>query len=255
MLKYILRNFPLLYGKGVLTMQYKRILLKLSGEALSGNTNELYDEQFLSNIAEQLKICLDRGMQISIIVGAGNIWRGRQGEWMDRCRADGMGMLATVINAIALEDAFIRHGLAATVMTATQMAPYGELFTPESAIDAMEQGKIVIFGGGLGQAFFSTDTAASLRAAQIKADAILLAKNIDGIYDRDPNGKDGHLAKKYDEISCIRILTEKLRAIDYTSAALNMESGITAVAFALSEENAILRVAEGENIGTLITPN
>ena len=236
-------------------MQYKRILLKLSGEALSGNTNELYDEQFLAGIANQLKACLAEGMQISIIVGAGNIWRGRQGEWMDRCRADGMGMLATVINAIALQDAFLRHGIAAEVMTATQMAPYGQLFSPEAAIAAMEQGKVVIFGGGLGQAFFSTDTAASLRAAQIQADAILLAKNIDGIYDRDPNGKEGHLAKKYDEISCTRILTEKLRAIDFTSAALNMESGITAVAFALGEENSILRVASGERIGTLITPN
>ncbi len=236
-------------------MQYKRILLKLSGEALAGNTNELYDEQFLAHIADQIKTCLAQGMQISIIVGAGNIWRGRQGEWMDRCRADSMGMLATVINAIALQDAFLRHGLSAKVMTATKMAPYGELFTPEAAIKAMEEGNVVIFGGGLGQAFFSTDTAASLRAAQIKADAILLAKNIDGIYDRDPNGKDGHLAKKYSEISCSRILSEKLRAIDYTAAALNMESGIAAVAFALEEENSILRVAAGEQIGTLITPN
>lgn len=236
-------------------MQYKRILLKLSGEALAGNTNELYDEQFLAHIADQIKTCLAQGMQISIIVGAGNIWRGRQGEWMDRCRADSMGMLATVINAIALQDAFLRHGLSAKVMTATKMAPYGELFTPEAAIKAMEEGNVVIFGGGLGQAFFSTDTAASLRAAQIKADAILLAKNIDGIYDRDPHGKDGHLAKKYSEISCSRILSEKLRAIDYTAAALNMESGIAAVAFALEEENSILRVAAGEQIGTLITPN
>lgn len=241
--------------KGVFTMQYKRILLKLSGEALAGNTGELYDELFLTRIAQQLKACQEAGVQISVIVGAGNIWRGRQGERMDRCRADSMGMLATVINAIALQDAFLRHGLSAKVMTATKMSPYGELFSPEKAIEAMNQGNIVIFGGGLGQAFFSTDTAASLRAAQIQADAILLAKQIDGIYDRDPHGVDGNMAKKYTEISCTQIIAERLRAIDLTSAALNIESGITAIAFALQEDNSIFRVASGEAIGTVITPN
>ena len=157
-------------------MKYKRILLKLSGEALSGNSGSLYDTAFLLTITNQIRACLDAGMQIGLIVGAGNIWRGRQGALMDRCRADHMGMLATVINAIALQDTFISAGIPARVMTATDMTPFTEFFTPEKAIEALEKGEVVIFGGGLGQAFFSTDTAASLRAAQIKADAILLAK-------------------------------------------------------------------------------
>lgn len=236
-------------------MKYKRILLKLSGEALAGHTDGLYDQAFLAAVAKEIRTCLDAGMQISVIVGAGNIWRGREGAEMDRCRADSMGMLATVINAIALQDAFLRAGIPARVMTATKMAPYGELFTPENAIAAMEKGDVVIFGGGLGQAYFSTDTAASLRAAQIGADAILLAKNIDGIYDRDPHGPDGASARRYDEISCSRIISEKLHAIDLTAAALNLESGIPSVAFALAEENSILRAAAGEAIGTLITPD
>ena len=140
-------------------------------------------------------------------------------------------------------------------MTATDMSPFTELFTPEKAIEALERGEVVIFGGGLGQAFFSTDTAASLRAAQIKADAMLLAKNIDGIYDRDPNGKDGKNAVKFKTISCSEIVSKKLRAIDLTSAALNMESHIPAIAFFLGDHNSILRVAQGEELGTVITPD
>ncbi|MBO5788491.1 MAG: uridine monophosphate kinase [Clostridia bacterium] len=234
-------------------MAYKRILLKLSGESLMGNSDGLYDQDFLARIAGQLKACREEGIGIGVIVGAGNIWRGREGKCMDRCRADSMGMLATVINAIALKDAFLRHGLQARVFTATSMPAFGDYFTPEAAIAAIEKGEIAIFGGGSSQAFFSTDTAASLRAAQIKADVLLMAKNIDGIYDRDPNGEDGHLAQKYESVSCTRIVAEKLRAIDLTSAALNLESGIPAVAFALEEENSILRAAHGEKIGTIIT--
>lgn len=236
-------------------MKYKRVLLKLSGEALAGQTDGLYDRAFMAKIAQEFHICLERGMQIGVIVGAGNIWRGREGADMDRCRADSMGMLATVINAIALQDALLRAGIPARVMTATPMAPHAELFTPQEAVAALERGEVVIFGGGLGQAFFSTDTAASLRAAQIDADAILLAKNIDGIYDRDPHGPEGDLAKKFDTVSCSRIVSGKLHAIDLTAAALNMESGIPAVAFALSDEGSILRAAAGEPIGTVITPD
>ena len=234
-------------------MKYRRILLKLSGEALSAGSGKLYDDAFIAQIASNLRKCLDEGVQIAVIVGAGNIWRGRQGTEMDRGRADEMGMLATVINSIALKDAFIRAGIAARVMTATHMEPFADFFTADAAIAAMEKGEIVIFGGGLGQPYFSTDTAASLRAAQIQADAILLAKNIDGIYDRDPNGPDGKNAVKYDTISCSTIISKKLHAIDLTAAALNMESKIPSVAFALNEPENILLVAKGNAVGTIIT--
>ncbi|MBP5210014.1 MAG: uridine monophosphate kinase [Clostridia bacterium] len=236
-------------------MKYRRILLKLSGEALSGGTDRLYDDTFLREISSEIAACVDAGVEVAVIVGAGNIWRGRQGGEMDRCTADAMGILATVINAIALSDAFRRAGLRARVMTATLMQPFAELFTPDAARQALGRGEVVIFGGGLGEAWFSTDTAASLRAAQIEADAILLAKTVDGVYDRDPHGPDGQNAQRYKSVSCSRIIGEKLHAIDLTAAALNLESGIPAVAFALSEPRAILRAAEGEEIGTVITPD
>ena len=236
-------------------MKYRRILLKLSGEALAADSGQLYHEETLATIARQLRACLDKGVQIAVTVGAGNIWSGRQTDEMDRNRADSMGMLATVINSIALQDAFLRYGVPARVMTTTPMEPHAEMFCADAAVRALEAGEVVIFGGGNGLPYFSTDTTASVRAAQIGADAILLAKNVDGIYDRDPNGPEGHLAQKYPTVSCTDIIHKGLRAIDLTAAALNLANGMPAVAFALNPAENILHVAEGEPIGTVIEPN
>ena len=160
--------------------KYKRILLKLSGEALA-DTNGILNFEFISSVAKVLKKCTDAGVEVGVIVGAGNIWRGRQGGEMNRARADHMGMLATTINSLALQDTFIQHGLDTVVMTAVEMKAFAEPYTTRGAINALSEGKVVIFGCGLGSPYFSTDTAAALRGAEIEADAILMAKNIDGV--------------------------------------------------------------------------
>ena len=165
------------------TPKYKRILLKLSGEALApADGSSILDFDFMAKVAKQVKRCVEMGVQVGIIVGAGNIWRGRQGTEMDRCRADHMGMLATAINSLGLQDVFIREGMDTVVMTAVEMKAYADAYNSRDAIRALESGKVVIFGCGLGTPFFSTDTAAVLRAAEIGADCILMAKNIDAIY-------------------------------------------------------------------------
>ena len=227
--------------------KYKRILLKLSGEALSGKDGIL-DFDFITSVAKVLKKCSDEGVQIGIIVGAGNIWRGRQGGDMDRVRADHMGMLATTINALALQDTFIQNGLDAVVMTAVEMKTFAEQYVTRDAISALESGKVVIFGCGLGSPFFSTDTAAALRAAEIKADAILMAKNIDGVYSADPK-KDPN-AIRYDEITYQEVIAKELKALDMTATAFCLENGICSYAFGLKDPMNIYRVAMGEKIGT-----
>ena len=227
--------------------KYKRILLKLSGEALSGKDGIL-DFDFIAKVAEVLKKCVDAGVQVGVIVGAGNIWRGRQGGDMDRVRADHMGMLATTINSLALQDTFIQHGLDTVVMTAVEMKTFAEQYVTRDAIAALENGKVVIFGGGLGSPFFSTDTAAALRAAEIKADAILMAKNIDAVYSADPK-KDPN-AVRYDEITYKEVIAKELKALDMTATAFCLENGICAYAFGLKDPMNIYRVAMGEKIGT-----
>ena len=228
--------------------KYKRILLKLSGEALAAGSDGIYNFDFINDIADVLKKCLEQNVQIGIIVGAGNIWRGRQGGKMDRVRADSMGMLATTINALALQDTFIQAGIDAEVMTAVPMEAFAEPYVARNARKALEAGKVVIFGCGLGSPYFSTDTAAVLRAAEIEADVILLAKNIDGIYSADP--KLDPTAKRYDEITYKEILTKELRALDLTSAAFCMDNKINAYAFGLNDPMNIYRVVMGEKIGT-----
>ena len=227
--------------------KYKRILLKLSGEALAGKDNIL-DFDFITSVAEVLKKCTDSGIQVAVIVGAGNIWRGRQGGSMDRVRADQMGMLATTVNALALEDTFRHCGLKAVAMTSVEMNAFAEQYTIRNAVEALENGKVVIFGCGLGSPFFSTDTAAALRAAEISADALLLAKNIDGIYTADP--KLDPTAVRYDEITYNDVLSKELKALDLTAAAFCMDNGITSYAFELKDPMNIYRVAMGEKIGT-----
>ncbi len=227
--------------------KYKRILLKLSGEALSSKDGIL-DFDFISSVAEVLKKCVAEKIEVGVIVGAGNIWRGRQGGDMDRVRADHMGMLATTINALALQDTFIQHGLDAVVMTAVEMKTFAEPYVTRDAIKALEEGKVVIFGCGLGSPFFSTDTAAALRASEIKADAILMAKNIDGVYSADP--KVDANAFRYDEITYKEVLAKELKALDLTATAFCMDNGIRAYAFELKDPMNIYRVAMGEKIGT-----
>lgn len=227
--------------------KYKRILLKLSGEALA-DKNGILNFEFISSVAEVLKKCVDEGIEVGVIVGAGNIWRGRQGGEMNRARADHMGMLATTINALALQDTFVQHGLDAVVMTAVEMKAFAEPYTSRGAIEALSSGKTVILGCGLGSPYFSTDTAAALRASEIEADAMLMAKNIDGVYTADPK-KDAS-AVKYDEITYAEMIAKELGALDLTAAAFCMANDITAYAFELKDPMNIYRVAMGEKIGT-----
>ena len=226
----------------------KRVLLKLSGEALSAGSGEIYDIAFVDKVAAALKECCDKGHEIAVVVGAGNIWRGRAGGDMDRTDADRMGMLATVINSICLKDALIRQGAEAVVMTSVPMYPFAEVYSSDAAKAALSQGKIVVLGCGLGSPYFSTDTAAALRAAEIEADAILMAKNIDGVYSADPR-KDPN-AVKYDEITYAEMIAKELGALDLTAAAFCMANGITSYAFELKDPMNIYRVAMGEKIGT-----
>lgn len=227
--------------------KYKRILLKLSGEALS-DKNGILNFDFISSVADVLKKCVDSGIEVGVIVGAGNIWRGRQGGEMNRARADHMGMLATTINSLALQDTFLQHGIDTVVMTAVEMKAFAEPYTTRGAISALEAGKVVVFGCGLGSPYFSTDTAAALRGAEIEADAILMAKNIDGVYTADP--KKDSSAKKYDELTYAELIAKELGALDLTAAAFCMANDITSYAFELKDPMNIYRVAMGEKIGT-----
>ena len=230
--------------------KYKRVLLKLSGEALSAGDKGILDFDFIADIAAVLKKCISEGVEIGIIVGAGNIWRGRQGGKMDRVRADSMGMLATTINALALQDTFIQNGLDTVVMTAVEMNAFADRYTTRDAVAALKAGKVVIFGAGLGAPYFSTDTAAVLRAAEIEADAVLMAKNIDGVYSADPMRDP--TAVKYDEITYKEILKNELKALDLTATTFCMDNNIKVYAFELKDPMNIYRVIKGEKIGTEI---
>ena len=227
---------------------YKRVLVKLSGEAMQGKDG-IIDFDMLEGVAKVLKQCVDEGVQVAVVVGAGNIWRGaRQGKNMNRCLADHMGMLATVINSLAIKNAVINAGCKATVMTPVDMTEFAERYSDERAIERLEDGYVTIFCCGTGNPFFSTDTGAVLRAAEIKADIVLMAKNIDGIYDKDPAKHPD--AKKYDKISYAEILDKKLAAYDLTATAFCAANSIRTYAFALKDPNNILRVIHGECIGT-----
>jgi uridylate kinase len=233
-----------------MSISYKRVLLKLSGEALAGE-NGIINYDYIREIGKIVRGAVEEGAQIAIVVGAGNIWRGRQGFVdMDRVRADQMGMLATVINALAIQDAFAAEGCEAVVMTAAEMNAFAEHFTKRDAIKALEAGKVVIFGGGTGSPFFSTDTTAVLRAAEIEADVIMMAKNIDAIYTADPR-KDPN-AVRLEETTYEYILENKLGAIDITAASLAMDNGLPLYCFGLDKAENIGRVIRGEKIGTIV---
>ena len=230
------------------TPKYKRVLLKLSGEALAEGADGILNFDFISSVAQTLKKCVDAGVEIGVIVGAGNIWRGRQGGSMDRVRADSMGMLATTINALALQDTFIQAGLDTKVMTAVEMETFADKYVTRNAVKALEEGKVIIFGCGLGAPYFSTDTAAVLRAAEIQADAVLMAKNIDGVYSADP--RLDPTAVRYDEISYKDVLKKELKALDLTATTFCMDNDIRCYAFELQDPMNIYRVIMGEKIGT-----
>lgn len=229
---------------------YKRILIKLSGEALAGEKGYGIDTEVLQKVAQQLEDVYNSGVEMGIIIGAGNIWRGRQGTNMDRTTADHMGMLATVLNSLALQDVLEKRGVPTRVQTALTITRVAEPYILRKAMRHLEKKRIVIFACGTGNPYFSTDTAAALRAAEIGAEAILLAKNVDGIYDSDP--KKNPDAKKFDEISYMQVIEKGLSAMDTTAITLCMENKIPIVAFALNEKNSILRASQGENVGTII---
>lgn len=229
---------------------YKRILVKLSGEALSGEKGFGIDTDVLAKVAEQLEEVYKTGVEMGIIIGAGNFWRGRQGTNMDRSTADHMGMLATVLNSLALQDVLESRGVPTRVQTALTITRVAEPYILRKALRHLEKKRIVIFGCGTGNPYFSTDTAAALRAAEIGADAILLAKNVDGIYDSDP--KKNPDAKKFDEISYMQVIEKGLSAMDTTAITLCMENKIPIVAFGLNEKDSIMRAVKGEKIGTII---
>ena len=229
----------------------KRILLKLSGEALKHGDDDIYDSAFVDAVAESLVKCVSLGYEIAVVVGAGNIWRGRQGGEMDRTEADRMGMLATVINAICLKDAVIRAGGKAHAMSAVPMAPFAENYTAEAAKKYLSEGSIVVFGSGLGIPFLSTDTTGAVRAAEIGADAMLMAKNVDYIYTADPN-KDPN-AKKLDTIKASEVLAMNLKALDATATAFCLSTGMPIHVFGLKNPEDIIKAVKGEIVGTVVT--
>ena len=232
--------------------QYKRVLLKVSGEALAGDASRGLDFDVIGEVCDVIRKCSRAGVQIGIVVGGGNFWRGLKdgGDRMERTRADHMGMLATAINALALADVLEQKGVDVRVQTAIEMRAVAEPYIRSRAIRHMEKGRVVIFGCGTGNPFFSTDTAAVLRAAEIDADAILLAKNIDGVYSADPR-KDP-TAVKYDSISYDDVLAQHLEVMDSTATSLSMDNKIPVILFALKDPENIYRVVMGEKIDTIV---
>ena len=232
--------------------KYKRVLLKISGEALAGDASRGLDFQVIGRVCDVIKRCVAEGVQVGVVVGGGNFWRGLKdgGDAMERVRADHMGMLATAINALAVADVLEQKGVEVRVQTAIAMQAMAEPYIRSKAIRHLEKGRVVIFGCGTGNPFFSTDTAAVLRAAEIDADMILLAKNIDGVYSADP--KKDPSAKKYSKISYDEMLAQHLTVMDTTATSLSMDNKIPVLLFALKDPENIYRVVMGEEIGTIV---
>ena len=233
-----------------MSVKYKRVIIKISGEALAGENKMGFDQNVISKVVDQIVKVHDMGVQVAIVVGGGNFWRGRQGTEMERTTADHMGMLATVINALALQDAIERKGVPTRVQTALTITRVAEPYILRKALNHLDKNRVVIFACGTGNPFFSTDTAVALRAAEINADLILLAKNVDGIYDSDP--KTNPNAKKYKEIKYIDFISQGLKAMDTAAVAICMENKMPILAFGLDEEDSICKVIKGEELGTWI---
>ena len=229
----------------------KRVLLKLSGEALAGEQKRGFDEATVTEVAKQIKTIVDEGLQVGIVIGGGNFWRGRTSGAMDRSKADQIGMLATIMNCIYVSEIFRSVGMKTKVFTPFTMGPMAEMFTKDAAVDCLEKGVVTFFAGGTGHPYFSTDTTTTLRAVEIEADVILLAKAVDGVYDSDP--KVNPAAKKYDEIPIQQVIDQKLGVMDLTASIMCMENKMPMMVFGLNEENSIVNTLKGKFSGTKVT--
>ena len=231
---------------------YRRVLLKISGEALAGEKHTGFDFDVVTSVCSAVKKCIENGVQVGIVIGGGNFWRGvKDGAGhVERVSADRMGMLATCMNCLAVADVFRQMGVKASVQTSVDIQGVGTRYDTLHSIELMEQGTVVLFAGGTGAPFFSTDTASTLRAAEIHADAILLAKNIDGVYDDDP--RKNPAAVKFDEITYADVLARRLQVMDSTATSMAMDNNIPVIVFALADPENILRVLAGEKVGTTV---
>lgn len=230
--------------------KYNRVLVKLSGEALGGEGGRGFDHSVITRVVQELKKLVEAGIEVSVVIGGGNFWRGRTSGNMDRTKADQIGMLATVMNAIYVADVCQSEGVSSIVQTPFQVGSMTELFSKDRALLHMKNKTIVFFAGGTGHPYFSTDTGAALKGCEVEVDALLFAKNIDGVYDSDP--KINPNAKKYNQISCQQVLAQNLKAIDAAAATLCIDQKLPIVVFDLNQEEGILKAAAGEPIGTLI---
>lgn len=233
------------------TPVYRRVLLKLSGEALKNDAASILDFAYMDTVVQQIKHCVDSGVQVAIVIGAGNIWRGARGTDVNRTRADHMGMLATTINALALCSALENCGVETRVQTAIEMRSIAEPYIRGKAVRHLKKGRVVIFGCGTGNPFMSTDTTAALRAVEMEAEIILLAKKVDAVYDSDPNVNPN--AKKYDQLSFSDILGKELGVMDSTAASMCRDNNVPILVFGLDDPENIIRAVNGEKIGTLVT--
>ena len=231
-------------------LAYKRVLLKLSGEALAGDKKSGIDVEVVGKICDQVKVLTEMGVQVAIVVGGGNFWRGKYGHQMESTTSDYMGMLATAMNGLALQDALEARGLQTRLQTAIEMREIAEPYIKRKAWKHLERGRVVIFSCGTGHPFFTTDTGAALRAAEMGVEAILLAKTIDGVYSADP--KIDKTAVKYDEISYMDVLKQDLKVMDSTATALCKDNNIPLVVFAISEPENMVKAVKGENVGTIV---
>ncbi len=229
----------------------KRVLLKLSGEALAGPKKTGFDEPTVMGVAKQVKTLVDDGMEIGIVIGGGNFWRGRSSENIDRTKADQIGMLATVMNCIYVSEIFRAAGMQTEVMTPFACGAFTKLFSKDAANECFAAGKVVFFAGGTGHPYFSTDTATVLRAIEIEAEVILLAKAVDGVYDSDP--KDNPQAKKYDEVTIQEVIDKQLKVVDMTASIMCKEQKMPMLVFGLNEENSIVNTVNGHLNGTKVT--
>lgn len=233
-------------------MRYKRVLLKLSGEALAGEKKTGFDEATCVKVGRQVKELTDAGVQVAVVIGGGNFWRGRSSETIDRIKADHIGTLATVMNCIYVSEIFRFCGMETAVYTPFECGSFTELFTKDKAMDALKAGKVVFLAGGTGHPLFSTDTATALRAIELETDVILMARAVDGVYDSDP--KENPAAKRFDTISFEEVLSRRLKILDMTATVMCMEHKVPLFIFSLGEENGIVKAGQGEPIGTIVTP-
>ena len=231
-------------------LAYKRVLLKLSGEAMAGDKKTGINAEVLGNICDQIKVIVDLGVQVSVVIGGGNFWRGKYGHQMERTTSDYMGMLATAINALALQDALEARGVYTRMQTAIEMREIAEPYIKRKAMKHLEKGRVVIFAWGTGNPYFSTDTAAALRAAETDCEVIMLAKTIDGIYSADP--KVDATATKYDEITYLDILNKDLKVMDSTATSLCRDNHIPLIVFGIEHPENIVKIIKGEKIGTIV---